>query len=423
MQYSIGSSRRGAARYAPIIIMVVLLLAVVAVYAVPRLTDPFQAYAVTNLSFPSLTYGVQAFLWWDENVAAVHLSWIRMINFSHVKQVFAWNDMEPLEGVWTFVAADRIVADAERYGLQLVVRLSDAPAWAHPSVVGTAGADYVDAPPDAAYIGAWANYCSTVATRYQGRIDAYQVWNEPNLTREWGNRPPNAIEFTELLRVCSEAIRAADPAAILISPGLSPTGNEDTSAMRDDYFLQSLYDAGFQRYVDVIGVHAPGYRAPEYGPEDAERDGNGRWSTFRRVEDLRRIMVQNGDAARQMAILEVGWTTDQREGSIYAWFGVTPEQQADYLVRAYQYAAEHWRPWVGLMSTIYVADPRWTPDDEKFWWGITEANISWAEAGVPRPAYVALGNMPKFCGDSSIPPRPTDYQLPLDVLEIPLCGE
>ncbi len=360
-------------------------------------------------------------MWWDENVASVHMTWVRMMGFSHVKQIFAWNDMEPEEGVWSFVAADRIVNDAERYGLSLVVRLSDAPEWAHPGVEGTKGEEYIDAPPDAEYMDAWANYCSTIATRYRGRINAYQLWNEPNLTREWGNQPPNAVGFTELLRVCSEAIRAADPDAILISAGLSPTGNNDTSAIRDDLYLQAMYDAGFQQYIDVVGMHAPGYRAPEYGPDDAERDDNGRWSTFRRIEDLRAIMIQNGDAARQVAILEVGWTTDPREDSDYNWFAVTQEQQADYLVRAYQYAYEHWRPWVGLMSSIYIADPAWTPDDEEFWWAITE-NVDWSPDGMPRPAFYALANMAKYCGDETIPARGSDYQLPVDTLQIPICG-
>ena len=62
-------------------------------------------------------------------------------------------------------------------------------------------------------MGAWGDYCGAIATRYAGRIAAYQIWNEPNLAREWGGHSPSAGEYVELLRVCSEAIRAADPQA------------------------------------------------------------------------------------------------------------------------------------------------------------------------------------------------------------------
>jgi len=75
-------------------------------------------------------------------------------------------------------------------------------------------------------------------------------------------------------------------------------------------------------------------------------------------------MVANGDGRKQVAVLELGWTTDKVNPD-YAWHAVDEATQADYLVRAYQYAAEHWRPWMGLMTTIYIADWEWTPENEQ----------------------------------------------------------
>ncbi|NLE99551.1 MAG: hypothetical protein GX601_01090, partial [Anaerolineales bacterium] len=112
---------------------------------------------------------------------------------------------------------------------------------------------------------------------------------------------------------------------------------------------------------------------------------------FRHVETLREIMVQYGDEHKQVAVLEMGWTTDPVHPD-YAWFAVTPEQQADYLVRAYRYAQEHWSPWVGVLVTLSIADPRWTEQDEQYWWAITEPG--WPEA-ILRPAYTALRDMDK----------------------------
>jgi polysaccharide biosynthesis protein PslG len=358
--------------------------------------DPFQAQAVRNPPFTSLTYGIQAFLWWDENYAAYSMDWTRLMVFSHVKQIFAWEDIEPRPGEFDFTRADGIVSEIEAKGLELVVRLTDSPDWSHPSVTCTLP-DCHDAPPDD--YADYGRYCAAIAERYRGRIAAYQVWNEPNLAREWGGREPNPAAYVGLLKVCYEAIKAVDPAAIVISAGLAPTGNWDATAWADDIFVRQMYDAGVQQVMDVLGVNAPGYNlAPEVSPDEAQAQGFNRFGTFRRVEDIRQIMVERGDAARQMAILEMGWTTDLVNEN-YRWFAVSPEVQADYFVRAYRYAAENWRPWMGLMSAIYIPDPSWTEANEEYWWAITLGSGGMGES------FVALANMEKVCGERIIPAR------------------
>ena len=373
--------------------------------------DPFRAVAIKNPPFPSLSYGMQAFLWWDDYAASLGLHWLKKADFTHVKQTFAWRDIEPREGEWHFERADEIVAEVESKGLQLVIRLGNTPEWAQSlpeeREKGFQG-EIVDTPPATDSLPAWGEYCATIAKRYLGKVVAYQIWNEPNLAREWGGRGVNAVDYIELLRVCSEAIRAVDAGAILISAGLAPTGvNNPTQAIADDVYLRQLYENDFQRYVDVIGVHAAGFAAPHFSPADAERLSiargmTGRWASFRRIEDLRRIMVEYEDEARQMAILEMGWTTDKRPDSPMAWFAVDPWTQAEYLRQAFDYAAENWRPWVGLMTVIYIADSGWTEEDEQYWWSLIHFK------GEPKVAHLSsafttLLTMPKICDDPACP--------------------
>lgn len=393
---------------------VVLALTLFAVCALTArsTTNAFQPYAVVNMPFTPITYSIQTFLWWDYTEAARHMDWVRTMVFSDVKQIFAWEDLEPARGQWDFRRSDEILGELERRNLRLIVRLSDAPDWAHPSVSGRKNIDFVDAPPDD--LPDFAAYCGAIASRYPGRIHAYQVWNEPNLSREWGNQRPNVARYVEMLGACSEAIRDADPGAIIISAGLSPTGNNDDRAIRDDLYLQELYDLAFQRYIDVVGVHAPGFSAPELSPIEAEAQGTGRWFTFRRVEDMRRIMVSNGDAARQIAILEFGWTTD-RVNPDYAWFAVDEDTQASNLVAAYRFAADNWRPWVGLMSAIYMPDPSWTEEDEEYWWSVMRP------PGYTLPAYMELANMAKYCGERVIPARAPDSPEALGLVVVDPC--
>lgn len=396
--------------------LLVILVAAALILSVPRSsTDAFLGFRVTDPPFTSLTYGIQAFLWWDSGSAGLHMDWIQRMVFSHVKQTFAWEDIEPQRGVWSLERADDILDELERRNLKLVARLTDAPQWAYANnaPVTMSAEEVVDTPPD--NLEDWANFCRVIAERYRGRIAAYQIWNEPNLSREWGGQPPSAAGYVALLRACSDAIRSVDPDAILISAGLAPTGDYNDRAFPDDVYLQQMYDAGFQQYVDVVGVHAPGYSAPEVDPADAP--GGHRFFSFRRVEDMRRIMVANGDAARQMAVLETGWTMDPREDSNMKWFAVPDEAaQARNLVAAYQYAAEHWRPWVGLMSMIYIANPAWTAANEEYWWSITTPD------GYTRQAYADLANMAKYCGDEFRPARDPGSPEALGLVPVTPCS-
>jgi hypothetical protein len=147
---------------------------------------------VTDRAFPSLTYGIHAFLWWNPAMRTLDLDNIRLINFTHIKQRFSWVNMEPRRGEWDWSKADEVVDEVEHRGLELVARLDGPPEWA----VKTSS-DPADPPID---LAAWGTFCGELAARYQGRIAGYQVWNEPNLRREWLENPPNAEGYVKLLR-------------------------------------------------------------------------------------------------------------------------------------------------------------------------------------------------------------------------------
>ncbi len=331
---------------------------------------------------------MQAFLWWHEEAARRDLQLIRDAGFEWVKQNVGWRDVEgPAKGHFDWYFTDRIVADAERLGLRILFRLDREPVWTVPAQ-GTFSDNGPPSDPQD-----FGDFCYALAERYRGRVHAYQVWNEPNLAREWGGHPPDPAGYVALLRACYIGIKSADPEALVISAGLAPTGTGLPDALPDTEYLVGMYEAGAAPYFDLLGVHAPGFLyPPETPPEEvAARHSGYAFFCFRHVERLREIMVRYGDADKQVAVLEMGWTTDPVHPD-YAWFAVTPEQQADYLVRAFRYAKEHWAPWIGPMFVISIADPRWTENDEQYWWAITEPG--WPETRL-RPAYLALRDMEK----------------------------
>ncbi len=359
--------------------------------AVPEPTAGTTALSAKPLRMNSPEYGIQAFMWWRPEVASRDVQAIRDAGFTWVKVGFGWRDIEGAgKGIYDWSRTDTIVDLANSEGIDLLVRVDHQPAWA-------GGGFPLNGPPDNTQD--LADFLSALASRYRGRIRAYQVWNEPNLAREWGGQVPDPGAFVELLRTAHQAIKKADPNAMVISAGLSPTGSWSDEARPDDWYLQSMYEAiggDSDPYFDVLGAHGAGYKSPpEIDPNEVAANpdlGGHRAFAFRRVEDLRAIMVQYGDEDKQIALLEFGWTSDPRPDSPYNWHAVSEETKADYLVRAYQYARENWSPWIGLMSMIYMADPDWTPDDEQYWWAITEPGYPELR---PRPAYIALQNMAK----------------------------
>jgi len=343
------------------------------------------------LRMNSPEYGMQAFLWWRPEVASRDLQKIHEAGFTWCKVGFGWRDIEgAARGAFDWSHTDRIVEQANREGIDLVVRIDHQPAWA-------GGGFPTNGPPD--NLRDYAKFLTALASRYRGRIRAYEVWHEPHLAREWGGKLPDPVAYVKMLKMAYAAIKAADPNAMVISAGLSPTGTWNEVSRPDDWYLESMYVAmggSSNGYFDVLGVHGAGFKSPpERDPATVAADpalGGHRAFCFRRVEDLRAIMVKCGDANKQIALLEFGWTSDPRPGSPYNWHAVTEQQKAKYLVGAYQYAKAHWSPWIGLMSLIYISDPDWTEGDEQYWWAISYPSYP---AFQPRPAYQALKAMSK----------------------------
>src|SRR5215212_2823799 len=331
-------------------------------------------------------YGMNVFVWANPSSTDRDLGRVRDAGFGWQKSLFKWRDIEPVRGQYDFRESDRVIRASAAAGIKVIARLDFQPDWARSD-----GAH--NGPPD--NYDDYGRFVSAVVQRYRsdspiGTLQAIEVWNEPNLAREWGNAPINAgqaADYVRLLKSAYEAAKAADPKIVVITAGLSPTGWSDDTARPDDQYLNWMYDAGARAYFDVLGAHGPGFKAPpDVSPEEAAADplyGGHRSFTFRRVEDLRQIMVDRGDAAKQIWLLELGWTTDLVNPA-YAWHRVTPEQHGEYLVAAYRWANQNWSPWIGVMCLWTLPDPGWGPEREELWWAVGNPD------GTDRPALTRI---------------------------------
>jgi len=287
--------------------------------------------------------------------------------FDAVVQVFSWLEIEPTREEWHWEYPDFVVRAAEHYGLDLIVRLDGLPAWA----AEEAAAGQADSLSDD-----YAVFAGTVAQRYGGQIRGYIVWNEPNLAKEWGGRPPDPAAYTELLRRAYEAIKAADPEATVVSAGLASTNHQNAEAMDDRVFLEAMYQAGAGAYFDALGAHPYGF---VYPPDDPRGSHDG--LNLARLLDLREIMEARGDGDKPIWTTELGWTTaGVGEGS---WLTVTPQQQADYLTDAWRRALTDEMAWLQVF-TVWNLSQGLPPTDEMAGYSLL------GESGEPKPAYHTL---------------------------------
>jgi hypothetical protein len=299
------------------------------------------------------------------------LTLVAEAGFDWVVQLFNWREIARWRGLYNWEHPDAIVRGAEFYSLNLVVRLDQHPPWARAQPA-------VNGPPDD--LSDYGRFVYDVASRYKGRIEAYVVWNEPNLAREWGGQAPDPVAYVEMLKLAYVSIKEADPNALVVSAGLAPTNDRSSEAVDDRLFLRQMYEAGAKEYFDVLGAHVYGFAYPPDDPHSAHQGLN-----VSRVQDLREIMVAYGDEHKPIWATELGWTTSPDEDQV--WHRVTPEQQAGYLVGAFGRAAQEW-PWLELIA-VWNVGYGLHPEHEGAGYSLIGPD------GETRPAYTALREMPK----------------------------
>ena len=158
-----------------------------------------------------------------------------------------WLKLQPGRGVWEFGTLDRCLDLAQKHHVVVLLTLGRTPQWASARPDEAAGSLRNPSPGGAApprNLSDWQNYVRTLATRYKGRIEAYEIWNEPNLKNFYSGSPE---EMIALAREAYSIIKQVDPASLVVSPSaVGPTG----AAWLDRYF-----ELGGAKYADVIGYH------------------------------------------------------------------------------------------------------------------------------------------------------------------------
>ncbi len=139
----------------------------------------------------------------------------------HDRVNFPMSEIHPMPDEWNWAPFDRLVADEGAHDLQVLGILTQPPIWAAPVNMIPLGLDVPWNDPG----NLWGQFVYQTAWRYRDTVHAWQVWNEPDLDKYWPGPPgfTNDRErmrpFARLMKVSYQAIKAANPGAVVVTSG------------------------------------------------------------------------------------------------------------------------------------------------------------------------------------------------------------
>ena len=217
-----------------------------------------------------------------------------------------WALLEPRRDTYDFALLDHYVEVADSHHVQLVLTLAGTPTWASArpgefpihegGVKGLAGAAAEPASDQF-----WLDFVRTVGQRYKGKIEYYEIWNEPMAKPFYSGTIPQLIKMTRSAR---GILKQIDPSIQILSPPVdgSPAGIQ---------WIKNYLDQGGGDAVDIYGFHLYVPGAPEL--------------MLKPINQFRSILADHHQADKPFWNTEAGWQMNKRD----------PQMAADYVARAF----------------------------------------------------------------------------------------
>ncbi len=268
---------------------------------------------------------------------------ITLMKEAHIKFVRAdltWSQVERKQQEYDFTRYDKLVDALELQGIRVLFILDYGN-----KLYGQGRAIKTDT-----QRRGFAAFAAAAAARYKGRGIIWEIWNEPNIKKFWGDEP-DVDDYMALVEVTCEAIREADHDALIIAPATCGC---------DGGFIKKCAEHGLLELVDGISVHP--YR--EGGPETVTNC----YHTLRKIVENH---FSGNESKPKIISSEWGWGLSYMAEEID---GKTDPQirQAAYLTRRFCIDA-----YAGIVCAIHY---KWREDNH----GLIKRNYT------VKPAYTAF---------------------------------
>ncbi|MBV9595875.1 MAG: cellulase family glycosylhydrolase [Chloroflexi bacterium] len=336
-------------------------------------------------------YGMSVQLWYfSQDAKGQTVGLIQQAGFNWMKVQVQWSTVETAPGQFDWSQLDQIVSTANTGGLKILMSVVDAPSFYQTPTSGLTPGDP----------NTFKTFMQTVAARYAGKVQAYEIWNEQNLSREMGSGNVDPSHYLPLLMAGYTGLKAGDTNVLALLGAPSPTGaNIPGESIDDLQYLQQLFALnGGQAlgYFDAVSAHPSGFSnppnctpaTPQCSLSGAFND-NDSFFAFTRVSQYHDLMVAQGIGNKKIWFTEFGYCSNDTPPPGYEYCkSIDASTQASFLVQAFQMARN--LDYVGGMMQWNLNYQLAVPQtDEK--WGFGIIRNDWSG----RPAYSALAQMPK----------------------------
>jgi hypothetical protein len=298
--------------------------------------------------FASAAQALPAGFWGVVPQGILNLEQFQRLHRGGVESVripFGWSGIQTEQnGAYDWAGTDYEVEQASKAGIKVLPFVSGAPPWAVPSVFVPGSGRSVKAPAHLPVTGAgragWIAFITAAVARYgptgsfwsqhpdvpKRPLRTWQIWNEANF--KYFVAKPNPVEYGTLVKISSDAFKAADPGAQIVLGGLfaRPKGGNTSGGGVHNWFAT--------RFLDRMYAKTPGIRAKFNGV--ALHPYTGRYQQLKpEIEEFRRVLTAHHDGGKSLWITELGWSSGPPKSDGSNSFAKGPAGQAAQLRGAF----------------------------------------------------------------------------------------
>ena len=191
----------------------------------------------------------------------------------------------------------RIIEEAYSRGIQVLPQIWWTPDWAASELQEERGSGGYDlSAPSSGDPNNYGRFAGLLAERLP-QIRFWQFLNEPNSTTFYS--PQDPVTAAKEIKAGMLAVCHVNPDCVIVGPALSPWRENTELVLRFHQFLQEMFDAGVNDYVDVFNLTFYGCPSSVTPAMDDE------W-LFWHLDEYRRVMAANGAAHKQFWVTEFG---------------------------------------------------------------------------------------------------------------------
>ncbi|MBQ8357428.1 MAG: beta-galactosidase [Clostridia bacterium] len=280
-----------------------------------KLAGKLPAFAAKDIPFSRVGIGFEKL---DRDVFDPNKAYdkVARIGVKKIRIQSGWARTEKQEGVYDFAWLDEIVDNLLSRGLEPWICL----CYGNPVYTDLAKPVFgaVGCPPISTEreMSAWLSYVKATVTHYKGRVNLFEIWNEPDCNYSWRHceneeidHLRNATEYGEFACRTAIAIKEANEEALAMGFALGHVADLE--------YVNRALATGLYRHLDLVSFHS-------YTPDEQKRRHN--------AHQLK-LLINRYNPKTGLVQGETGAQSRSDGNGAMKGFAWTPEKQTKALLR------------------------------------------------------------------------------------------